>query len=110
MKNMIWFYAVMSIVLILASVPMITERVPPNRWYGFRTPRTQSDPKVWYPANRIAGQYLAFAGLLIELATLGVALFRKQITTETGAIILIIIGIGAIAAATILSFLALRRI
>jgi len=110
MENTIWFYAAMGLLLMLASVPMIIERVPPNRWYGFRTPRTQSDPKVWYPANRIAGQYLAFAGLLIELATLGVALFRKQITTETGAIILIIVGIGSIAAATILSFLALRRI
>src|ERR1044072_8987741 len=110
MKNMIWFYAVMGIVLILASVPMITERVPSNRWYGFRTPRTQSDPKVWYPANRIAGQYLAFAGLLIELATLGVALLQKQMTPATAAIILLVVGIGSITAATVLSFFALRRI
>jgi uncharacterized membrane protein len=110
MENMIWFYAVGGVLLILASVPMITERVPPNRWYGFRTPRTQSDPKVWYPANRMAGQYLAFAGLLIELATLGVALFHKQITPATGATILLVVGIGSIAAASVLSFLALRRI
>jgi uncharacterized membrane protein len=99
MENMIWFYAVMGILLILASVPMITERVPPNRWYGFRTPRTQSDPKVWYPANRIAGQYLAFAGLL-----------HKQMTPAIGATILLVVGIASIAAATVLSFLALRRI
>ena len=110
MENMIWFYAVMGILLILASVPMITERVPPNRWYGFRTPRTQSDPKVWYPANRIAGQYLAFAGLLIELATLSVGLLRKQMTPAIGATILLVVGIASIAAATVLSFLALRRI
>ena len=110
MENMIWFYAVMGILLILASVPMITERVPPNRWYGFRTPRTQSDPRVWYPANRMAGQYLAFAGLLIELATLAVALLHKQMTPATAATILIVVGIGAIVAATVLSFIALRRI
>jgi uncharacterized membrane protein len=110
MENMIWFYAVMGILLILASVPMITERVPPNRWYGFRTPRTQSDPKVWYPANRIAGQYLAFAGLLIELATLSVGLLHKQMTPAIGATILLVVGIASIAAATVLSFLALRRI
>ena len=107
---MIWFYAVMGIVLILASVPMIIGSVPPNRWYGFRTPRTQSDPKVWYPANRIAGQYLAFAGLLIELATLGVVLLHKQITPAAGATVLLVVGIGSIVAATTLSFIALRRI
>jgi len=110
MENMIWFYAVMGIMLIIVSVPMIIERVPPNRWYGFRTPRTQSDPRVWYPANRIAGQYLAFAGLIIELATLGVALLHKQMTPATGAIILIVVGLGSIGGATVLSFLALRRI
>jgi len=110
MEHMIWFYAFMGILLILASVPMIIGTVPPNRWYGFRTPRTQSDPKVWYPANRIAGQYLAFAGLLIVLATLGVMLLQKQITPATGATVLLIVTIGLIAAATVLSFVALRRI
>ena len=110
MENMIWFYAVMGILLILASVPMIAERVPPNRWYGFRTPRTQSDPKVWYPANRIAGQYLAFAGLVIVLTALGVVLLRKQVTPETGAIVLLAVSLGSIAAATALSIIALRRI
>ena len=110
MENLIWFYAVMGILLLLASLPMIMQRVPPNRWYGFRTPRTQADPKVWYPANRIAGQFLAFAGLLIELATLGVALLHKQMTPATGATILIVVGIGSITVASVLSFLALRRI
>src|SRR5262245_57937165 len=110
MENVIWFYAAMGFVLILVSVPMIIERVPPNRWYGFRTPRTQSDPKVWYPANRIAGQYFAFAGFLVVLAALVVALLHKQMTPTTGATILLLVGIGSIAGATVLSFLALRRI
>ena len=78
MENMIWFYAVMGGFLIFASLPMIIGHVPPNRWYGFRTPRTQSDPKVWYPANRNAGQYFAFAGFLVVLSALIVALLHKQ--------------------------------
>src|SRR5215813_9005034 len=110
MENMIWFYAVMGIMLIIVSVPMIIERVPPNRWYGFRTPRTQSDPRIWYAANRIAGQYLAFAGLLVVLATLGVVLLHKQLRPATGATILLVVAIGSITAATVLSFIALRRI
>ena len=110
MQNLIWFYGVMGVLLILASLPMIMQRVPPNRWYGFRTPRTQGDPKVWYPANRIAGQYLAFAGLLIVLTALGVVLLHKQMTPDTGAIVLLVVSLGSLAAATALSIIALRRI
>jgi uncharacterized membrane protein len=110
MENVIWFYAVIGVMLTLASLPMVMQRVPPNRWYGFRTPRTHADPKVWYPANRIAGQYFAFAGLLIALAALGVALLHKQMTPTTSASVLFVVGVGAVAAATTLSFIALRRI
>jgi hypothetical protein len=37
-------------------------------------------------------------------------LFHKQIAPATGATILLVVGIGSIAAASVLSFLALRRI
>ena len=65
MKAAIGIYAGMGLLVILICVPMILEMVPPNNWYGFRTRRTLSDPNVWYPANRIAGQYLAVAGVVI---------------------------------------------
>jgi len=51
-----------------------------------------------------------FCWCVDELATLGVALLHKQITSATAATILIVVGIGSIAAATVLSFIALRRI
>jgi len=48
--------------------------------------------------------------LLIELATLSVGLLHKQMTPAIGATILLVVGIASIAAATVLSFLDLRRI
>ena len=69
MEAAIGIYAGMGLLVILICVPMILEMVPPNNWYGFRTRRTLSDPNVWYPANRIAGQYLAVAGTVIARAS-----------------------------------------
>ena len=54
------------------SVPLILGKVPPNPWYGFRTPRTLSDARVWYPANRYAAwRMLLLAGALAATATVG---------------------------------------
>lgn len=56
--------------LVLAALPLIAGRVPPNRWYGFRTPRTLADPQVWYPANAYAGKRLLLLGLVVAGAAL----------------------------------------
>lgn len=46
------------------AVPLILEKVPPNNTYGFRTSRTLSAPEIWYPANRMAGWFMAGAAAL----------------------------------------------
>jgi uncharacterized membrane protein len=38
--------------------------VPPNYFYGFRTPSTLSDEPLWYRANTFAGWALLFASLV----------------------------------------------
>jgi hypothetical protein len=50
-------------VVILLSLPMILGKVPPNRFYGFRTPKTLSSPDIWYRANRASGWYMIAASL-----------------------------------------------
>ena len=40
---------------------MVLAMVPPNRIYGFRTPRTVSSPRIWYAANRVSGWLLIVA-------------------------------------------------
>jgi uncharacterized membrane protein len=39
----------------LGCLPLALGVVPPNGWYGFRTPRSVTDERVWYPVNRQLG-------------------------------------------------------
>ncbi|HJZ80629.1 MAG TPA: SdpI family protein [Pyrinomonadaceae bacterium] len=110
METIIGFYAGMALLLIFLSVPMILEQVPPNRWYGFRTPRTLSDPGVWYPANRIAGQYLTVAAVFILIAAGMVSLFHSSLSLKAISLTMLTVSLTALAAATAMSFMALRRI
>jgi hypothetical protein len=45
----------------LFSIPLILRKVPPNRFYGFRTPATLSSPEIWYPVNAFSGWALLVA-------------------------------------------------
>jgi len=65
-----WLFLLSALGLGLAALPLIAGRVPPNRWYGFRVPRTLADPQVWYPANAYAGKLLLAHALLLAAATL----------------------------------------
>jgi len=66
MVGWLWLtmYASLGVLLAVCGVPMWLRKVPPNRVYGFRTPRTLSDREVWYEANAIAGRALFYGGLL----------------------------------------------
>lgn len=57
------------------SLPLWLGKVKPNRFYGFRTPRVTSDPRVWYSVNRVAGRDLCLAGIAMAAlsAVLGLA-------------------------------------
>ena len=52
------------------SIPLIQRKVKPNPWYGFRTPKTLSDPEIWYPANEYSGKTLFLAGMLMTTAAI----------------------------------------
>jgi SdpI/YfhL protein family len=54
-----------AFVLVGLSIPLILRKVPPNRAYGFRVPRTLADPAVWYEANAYSGKCVLLAGVAI---------------------------------------------
>lgn len=58
-------WSIAGMVFILIAIPAILEKIPPNRWYGFRVTRTLSDERIWYAANRVMGIDLLIAGLII---------------------------------------------
>ena len=55
---------VVPLVVLASSVPMILGKVPPNYFFGFRTPKTLSSPDVWYAANRAAGWFMVAAAAI----------------------------------------------
>ena len=52
------------VALILVAIPLILEKIPRNRFYGFRTPYTMSSDEVWFRANRISGVAFLIAGIV----------------------------------------------
>ena len=63
-------FLVEGLLMMLLARPMIKRRIKPNRFYGFRTPKTLSSPAVWYPANEFSGRRLFSAGAVITLFSL----------------------------------------
>ena len=51
-----------SIGIAALGVPLVLKFVPPNRIYGFRTPRMLTDRELWYRVNRFAGWAMLIAG------------------------------------------------
>ena len=58
-----WLLA-LSIVTAITSLPLALRWVPPNPFYGFKTPFTRSDPGVWYDANAFVGRGMFVASLI----------------------------------------------
>ena len=46
------------------SVPLIFGLIPPNRFYGVRTPRSLRDRDLWYAANAFGGWALLAAAVI----------------------------------------------
>lgn len=54
-----------TLLLMVTAVPLALGRIRPNRLYGFRTPRTIADDRVWYPVNRMAGRRTIGASIVM---------------------------------------------
>jgi uncharacterized membrane protein len=51
-----------ALLLMGLSVPLIRRTVRPNRLYGFRTPATLKDERIWYEVNAKTGVDLLVVG------------------------------------------------
>jgi uncharacterized membrane protein len=92
------------------GVPFLRGWVPRNRLAGFRTPKTLSNNRVWYEANRVAGRDLMIAGVVVMATAVVSALLSQQIPGLTLEKINKLVCVSAMLIATLHSFIALRRI
>jgi uncharacterized membrane protein len=84
-------FAFVGILFVGLSLPLMQNRVPPNRYYGFRTTKTLSDPKIWYEVNRISGNDLFVAGALITISSVTMLVFAQGWKREHVALTLLLV-------------------
>lgn len=91
------------------AIPMWLRLIGPNPWYGFRTPKTRSDERIWYEANAYAGRLLALTGLIV-VATAVFFYFVLPPNPATYSITCTTIFLATLAGQLILSFRHLRSL
>ena len=67
-------YILVGLVFIIIAIPLVQNKIKPNNFYGFRTRKTLSDPKIWYPANAYAARWLIAMGVICVLSAVGFVL------------------------------------
>ena len=108
MLALMLMYTISGIILSLISIPLILCKIGPNPWYGFRVPKTLSDPKVWYPANAYAAKRLFVVGILGSLISI-LLFFVPNIDINTYALSCAAVILGGLIITLVQSFLFLRR-
>ena|SRR5215467_9283077 len=104
-----FLFALVGILFVCLSVPLIRNRVSPNRYYGFRTPKTLGDPKIWYEVNHISGKDMFVAGAVITISSLVMSAIAQQWRRENVAITLLLIMLFSLAGVVWHGFAVLRR-
>ena len=69
-----------DVVLAAIAIPLMLRKVPRNIVYGFRTPSTLADDRIWYEANAHFGSRLVLASVVSALAIL--ALWRAGLSAR----------------------------
>ena len=105
----IGLFLLMGVVFVGLGLPLKYEKIPPNWFYGFRTPKTLSSKEIWYPINRIAGIDMVRTGTVMITASLLLLALRGLIAPVTSMFILLAIGVGMTAWMLIHGFSVLRR-
>jgi hypothetical protein len=69
METLFLLYVGGGLLLAVVSLPLITGKIKPNPFYGFRVPTTLANPDIWYAANR----YFAKRQLIVALIEIAAA-------------------------------------
>jgi len=64
------------------AIPLLQGKIPPNRFYGFRTPATMREEWLWYAANKASAKLLLTWGLLCTVTAVG-TYFIPDISEKT---------------------------
>ena len=102
-------FAVVGLVLIGISIPLILCNVPPNSFYGCRTRKTLSDPKIWYEANHISGIDFCLSGAIVLVAAMLMLLFGQNLNTNFAVATLLMVLLLSMAGVAVHGLVTLKR-
>ena len=74
MAILLSLYISSGTLLVILSIPLLFENIPPNPIYGFRVSATLEDRQLWYAANTYASKCLMGAGLTTILGAIALYL------------------------------------
>jgi hypothetical protein len=112
-RRLMALFILAGVALVAVAVPLARGRVPPNAWYGVRTPKTLRDRTAWYPANAYGGRLLIGVGAITILVAVGAALVlggRSPRPVSLYATICTIVLLGALAVTVVLILLRIRSL
>jgi uncharacterized membrane protein len=61
------------------AIPMILRKIPPNPYYGWRTPKAYSSNRIWYQINWYTGRDILVMGVVQVIYNLALLGFRTQV-------------------------------
>ena len=99
-----------GLVFIGLAIPHIKEKIPPNKWCGFRTKKTLSDKEIWYKANKYMGKELLKAGCAIIAMALLLFIFKSRLPAKYGEIVFLVIITIPVAITLVKCLLYLRKL
>ena len=102
-------FGLTGILFVGLSIPLMQSRIPPNAFYGFRTAKTLSDPKIWYAINRIQGLDLFLAGALITFSSIVMLVIAQDWKVEHVVFTLLLILVLSLIGVAWHGFSVLRR-
>lgn len=105
----LFLFPLVGLVFILMGLPLKGCKIPPNHWYGFRTPKTLSNEKIWYEINKVTGEDMVNIGVVILLTSLVTLSFRGWLPVEAAVSILTAILLVSVAWMAIHGFSLLRK-
>ncbi|MBN2063158.1 MAG: SdpI family protein [Sedimentisphaerales bacterium] len=54
-----------GLLFIALALPLVLKKVPPNVWYGWRTPGAYESDDIWYAINSYTGRDFLVQGIII---------------------------------------------
>ena len=105
----LWF-ALVGLMLVGISIPLIKGLIPPNYFYGFRTAKSLSSPKIWYEINHLSGVDLSLAGTFIVVSSMAMLLFGQRIQPQVVASTLLIVMIVSLVGVLVHGLAVLRKL